>query len=131
MDAKAAAQEFMDALHQLEESGDVSVMQDRFADDCELHALVRRREHKGRDGVNAFWTEYLKPFKQIHSDFDHVAANGNIAILEWTGKGELKEGDGKPVEYAGCSVLELDGDGKVTRFRTFYDSAQFVTPETK
>ena len=34
---------------------------------------------------------------------------------------------GSDIEYAGCSILEVNADGKVTRFRTFYDSAQFVT----
>ena len=69
-------------------------MQDRFADDCELHALVQRREHTGRDGVTSFWQEYLKPFETIHSDFSHTAAGGDVAVLEWTGRGKLA-GDGQ------------------------------------
>ena len=132
MNADQAAKDFMDALHKLEETGDPEVMQDRFADECELHALVHRRDHSGRDGVTSFWTEYLKPFSKIHSEFTHHSAGGDLAVLEWVGKGTLKEGGGdRPVEYDGCSILELDGEGKVTRFRTFYDSAQFVTADGK
>ena len=48
--------------------------------------------------------------------------------MEWTGKGELK--NGQPIEYRGVSIIEHDGQ-KVSAFRTYYDSAAFLAPEAK
>lgn len=131
-DANTAAEQFTKALHQLEETGDIKALQACFADDAELHALVSGRDHKGGDGVEEFWKEYLTPFETIHSDFTRVTADGKLAVLEWVGKGTLKDKNGqrRDIEYPGCSILEFaDDGGKVKRFRTFYDSAAFVTVE--
>ena len=125
-EAKANAQQFIKALHALEESGDAEAMVEVFASDATLMALVSRRTHEGADGVRAFWEEYLKPFERIHSEFGHVRADGDHAVLEWTGTGTLAGSDGRAVEYQGVSLLEFDGAGKVRRFRTYYDSAAFV-----
>ena len=126
-----AAETFMDALHKLEADGDAAAIVDAFADDAVLMALVSHRTHTGRDGVEAFWREYLKPFEDIHSEFTHVATAGDQAILEWTGRGRLAATDGnaRDFEYEGCSLLEFNEAGKVKRFRTFYDSAAFVHVE--
>ncbi len=125
-DAKANAERFMKALHALEEGGDAGAMAGQFADDATLMALVSRRTHEGVDGARAFWEEYLKPFERVHSEFGYVRADGDHAVLEWTGKGTLAGDGGSDVEYQGVSLLEFDGAGKVRRFRTYYDSAAFV-----
>jgi ketosteroid isomerase-like protein len=48
-------------------------------------------------------------------------------VLEWNSKDRLN--DGQPVQYAGISVIEK-ANGKVQRFRTYYDPATF-TPAGK
>lgn len=132
-DPKAAVERFTKALHQLEKQGDVEALQACFADDAELHALVHGRDHRGRDGVERFWKEYLTPFETIHSDFTRVTAEGKLAVLEWVGRGTLKDknGERRDIEYPGCTIIEFADDGeKVRRLRTFYDSAAFVTVES-
>ena len=126
-DAESAAKKFMDALHTLEKTGDSGEIVAQFAEGATLLSIVQGRTHEGIDGAKAFWAEYLKPFDTIHSEFTHHATDGNLAILEWRGVGKLKAG--RDIGYEGCSLLEFDDAGKVKRFRTYYDSAAFVTVE--
>ena len=126
-DAKQSAKKFMDALHTLEKTGDSGEIVSQFAEGAVLLSIVQGRTHEGRDGAKAFWGEYLKPFDTIHSEFTHHATDGSLAILEWRGTGKLKAG--RDIGYEGCSLLEFDDSGKVARFRTYYDSAAFVTVE--
>ena len=122
----------MNALHKLEESGDTAAMVDCFAEQSETHAMAARRDHTGRDGAEKFWNEYRGQFDKVHSDFSKATVEGNVAVLEWTGKGTLKGTGGKPdrdISYEGCSILHFNDAGKVERFRTFYDSAAFISVE--
>ena len=41
----------------------------------------------------------------------------------WTSDATLT--DGRPLQYRGVTVIDLDGD-KVSKLRTYYDSAQFA-----
>ena len=124
-DSSDPARAFADALHALEDSGDLDAMTARFADDAEVHALPSRRDHEGKGGVRDFWQEYLDQFDRVHSDFSRVeTVGGSRGILEWTATGQLK--GGHDITYDGVSLLDLNDDGLVTRFRTYYDSAAFV-----
>lgn len=119
---------FMDALQQIERSGDVSPLVAMFTDDATLAGIVDHRTHEGTAGAEKFWTEYLSAFEEVHSTFGHVADGDGVTVLEWTSKGSLKAG--RPIEYRGCSILELEGE-KVKRFRTYYDSAAFLDEGTR
>ena len=117
-------QKFIDGLRQSEQSHDPGPVAALFADDAELANLTHTR--KGAAGARQFWDEYLKAFKAVKSDFFAVNEAAGFAVLEWTSTGELPTG--APITYTGVSVLETAG-GRVTRFRTYYDSAAFVAPE--
>lgn len=45
--------------------------------------------------------------------------------MEWEASGQLK--GGHDIAYRGVSLLDVDGE-QVKAFRTYYDSAAFVTP---
>lgn len=128
MDTRAAAETFMECLKQYERSGEIGSLLDCFASDAELHALTQKREHHGREGTRRFWEEYLRPFHEIESVFTHVATGGPLANCEWTARGRLNCGES--IEYQGVTLLEFGGDGKIHRFRTYYDSAAFVPAAT-
>ena len=98
-----------------------------FAADCSVSNLAMQQPATGRQGAVQFWRQYLHIFQEIHSEFSHWVETDQAIVLEWHSKGLLN--DGQPVEYAGVSVIEK-GDGKVQRFRTYYDSAVF-TPSGK
>lgn len=56
-----------------------------------------------------------------------VESNGS-AVLEWISEGTLTSGE--PLKYQGVSIIETV-DGKVQRFRTYYDSAAFLPQGAK
>jgi ketosteroid isomerase-like protein len=82
----------------------------------------------GREGARKFWRTYRDSFEEIHSDFSKIVESDDAAMLEWTSKGRLR-GD-RPIDYSGVSVLELR-DGKVRRFRTYFDARPFEQGATR
>jgi ketosteroid isomerase-like protein len=120
------AERFMAALQQAEKGHDPGPLAEMFADDAELTNLARPEPARGRDGAREFWADYLKAFGEIRSEFGLVVADGPAAVMEWTSEGTLP--NGKPITYRGVSVVETAG-GKVAKFRTYYDTAAFVTPQ--
>jgi ketosteroid isomerase-like protein len=123
----ASAQTFMTALQKVEETRGVEPLTELFADDCSVSNLAMQEPATGRQGAAQFWRQYLHVFQEIHSEFSHWVETDQAIVLEWNSKGRLN--DGQPVQYAGVSVIEK-GDGKVHRFRIYYDSAAF-TPAGK
>lgn len=118
------AEEFKQSLQTLEQKKDVTVITKFFADDVELKRLTDEDYH-GKDGATKFWKEYLNTFKTQDTTFYNTAETDGTALLEWRSEGELP--NGKPFSYRGVSVLEHDGE-KVSKFRTYYDSAVFAEP---
>lgn len=113
--------DFIDALRTLEESGDVERIVALFDDDAEISNTTRAQPHRGREGAREFWQTYRGSFERIHSDFSKVVQDDDTAMLEWTSTGHVKGGG--EVTYSGVSVLELR-DGKVRRFRAYFDNAE-------
>lgn len=123
--ADGVAKRFADALKASEQSKDAGAVSGMFGDDAELSNLAHDEPRRGKDGARQFWDDYLKAFAEIRSDFQSVKEADGWAVLEWTSAGSLPTG--KPVTYRGVSVLETAGD-RVTKFRTYYDTAALVTP---
>lgn len=118
------AERFMGALQSAERSHDPAPLVDLFDDDSELHTLAKTEVARGRDGAAQFWSDYLKVFEQVRSEFTRVVSDGRGASMEWVAEGKLA--NGKPIRYRGVSVIETDGD-RVKAFSTYYDTAAFVT----
>lgn len=121
------ARRFMEALQGAERTGEVGPLVELFADDAELSKLAGVEPRRGREGAIQFWRDYLGAFEQIRSTFSLVVEGAGAVALEWVSEGALP--GGRPIRYAGVSLLEFD-DGRVRRFRTYYDSAAFVSPAT-
>jgi ketosteroid isomerase-like protein len=120
------AQQFADALQQLEQDRDLDAFLERFADDVRLFRPEAGGQESGVEGARRFWQAYLDQFEEIGSTFDRVVDADALGELEWVGAGRLRSG--RPVSYAGVSLLEHDDAGKVVRFATYYDTAAFTTP---
>lgn len=119
-------QSFMQALQTAEQSGDTAPLLALFDESATLRNLTTQT-WQGIDGARAFWDAYLGNFGQIRSEFSHHADDGHTGVMEWDATGELK--GGQPIEYRGVSLIEHDGQ-KVQAFRTYYDSAAFIRPES-
>lgn len=116
---------FTDALQQFEKDGDVGPFRALFADSAEF---VRPEGGRGTPTeVDAFWESYRTQFSEISTEFTHVQEAGDVAALEWVSRGKLAAG--RDIDYHGVSLLTYDGEGKVSRFATYYDTVPFVQPQ--
>lgn len=121
------AQQFIDALHALEQGdgGNVDQLAGMYSDDARLvNAALKLagQERTGQDGARQFWTEYRRTFGEARSDFYQVTVNEQAAGLFWTTKGTGN--DGQPMEYDGVSLLVFDDQGKIKLFRGYYDTRE-------
>lgn len=126
--SESLPQQFMRALQQIEQSGDVEPLVRLFAPDAELGGLGRSGPYHGTDGARQFWREYMAAFGDIRSEFPHATECDRSAALEWKSDGTLP--DGHPISYRGVSLIEF-ADGKVKRFYTYYDTAAFLPQGAK
>lgn len=121
------ATRFADLLQQLESDGDVeSFIAAAFADDPELVRPEAHQRLEGGQGARSFWQQYLAHFDAISSEFSRVVAAEGLGVLEWTSRGRLRGGG--DIAYTGVSLLDLDDQGRVTRFATYYNTTPFHGP---
>ena len=121
------AQEFIDALHILEEGSDqdASALAEFFADEATLtnSALELKGDvMKGRDAILTFWVEYKSQLGDSRSHFHHITTSEEAAGLFWTTEGTSPSGD--KVHYHGVSLLQFDEQGQITFFRGYYDTRE-------
>lgn len=121
MSDTARTQAFADALKQLEQ-GSPDQLLGMFADGAEL--LRPESEHAPQaSGPEEFWEQYSSQFTDISTEFTRTVEEGDEGVLEWHSEGTLATG--RPISYAGVSLLTFDGE-RVSRFATYYDTAAFV-----
>ncbi|MFC4638620.1 nuclear transport factor 2 family protein [Deinococcus hohokamensis] len=116
--------DFMQALQQAEQSGDVEALVALHAEDVTLRNLTAQT-WEGKDGARTFWQAYLHNFERIRSEFTRAQESDGLGVMEWEATGQLK--GGHELAYRGVSLIDVEG-GLVKAFRTYYDSAAFVTP---
>lgn len=127
--ANGGAQQFADALQCLEQDREVEkFVGEVFADDVELHRPQQGQAMQGSQGAQEFWQQYLAQFDTVRSTFSRVVDSGDLGVLEWSSEGQRASGDssGGDISYAGVSILDFDGEGRVRRFATYFDTAAFL-----
>ena len=122
------AQQFIDALHALEQGGegDVEALVGLYSEQAHLTNAAQRltgEERTGRDGVRAFWSEYKRTVGKAFSEFHQVTVNEEAAGLFWTTKAGGDNGRSE-VQYDGSTLLVFDEDGKIRFFQGYYDTRQ-------
>jgi hypothetical protein len=120
--SKEVADNFVEALHKLEEDRDAEALVEIHTKDCEVGNVSVSEAFRGHDGLREFWTEYRKTFSEMKSTFRNVFATEDGAALEWTTEG-ISNGD--TVSYDGVSILEIE-DGKVRRFMAYFDTRRLT-----
>ncbi|WP_428342974.1 nuclear transport factor 2 family protein [Mycobacterium sp.] len=116
-------QQFVAALDELHHQREVGALVKLFAEDATLGKVGMAHDERGKDGARAFWEQYRAVFDDIDASFRHRVDGDDIAFLEWTSEGTLR--DGAAFSYDGVSVLESHGD-TIDAFRTYYDTAAFL-----
>ena len=122
------AERFVNALDRLHRDRDVEPLVDLFDDDATLDKAGLPHGQHGKDGAQSFWQRYRDVFGDIDAEFRHRVTEDDVAFLEWTSEGTLR--DGAAFRYGGVSVLEAKGD-KIITFRTYYDTAAFLDTDLK
>jgi ketosteroid isomerase-like protein len=117
---------FEAALGELHRDREVGALVDLFSDDATLTKAGLPHEDHGKDGARTFWQQYRDVFDAIEASYRHTVTEDDVAILEWTSNGTLR--DGTDFRYDGVSVLEGDGE-RISAFRTYYDTAAFLSAE--
>ena len=117
------ARSFASGLQTFEKDGDATAFAALFADDAVTQRFDARGERRGE--VEQFWQEYRAQFDSISTTFYDVVEGGDRVALEWTSDATLT--DGRPLQYRGVTIIDLDDDDKINKLRTYYDSAQFTT----
>src|SRR3712207_3035384 len=105
---QAQAQQFIEALHRLEQggAGEVDPMVRLFSDDTRITSSALRLagdERRGTAGGRQFWEEYQRLVGAASSDFHQVTTNERAAGLFWRTTGTSSTG--QPIAYDGVSLL--------------------------
>ncbi len=112
------AEQFIEALEQLEETRELEVMVALYAEGSEVGNINAPEKFTGTEGAREFWTKYRDTFGEVRSTFRNRIITDTRAALEWTTEGTTA--NGAPFNYEGVSILELEGD-RITRFRAYFD----------
>lgn len=112
---------FIDALGKLEEANELDPLVALFADSCEVGNVVAPRTFEGKEGAHAFWRTYRETLGDVKSEFRNIIATDDRVVLEWSTTGANPEG--KPIDYDGVSILEIEQD-KIVRFWAYFDPAK-------
>lgn len=126
------ARRFVDALREIEEHGEVEDMAGLGTEHTRWWSTGVDRDNHGPDGARRFWEAYRRSFGEITSEFTTVTEGSDRVVLEWTGHG--RHHNGRPVRYAGATVLELSGsteDRQLDGVRLYFDTAAALSPATE
>ena len=82
-----------------------------------------RGTHRGRDAIKAELESAVSMFPSTDMEVTALVANGNTVMMERLDHFEV---GGKPFTLEIASVLELDADRRITRWREYYDLASIV-----
>ncbi len=122
------AKEFIKALASAEQTRGIQQLVSLFTPQAEVRSIALKKPLTGPDGVKRFWLDYLGNFESVRSSFTHTHSSQDLTVLEWKSEGTLL--DGTAINYQGVSILEYSAD-KISRFRTYYDSAAFLPEGAK
>src|SRR5688572_27009778 len=110
------AQQFIDALHELEvtqtdvENTDaVDNLVALFSPEARLtNAALSQsgRELQGHEAIRGFWSDYRRAVVPGKSNFHSITTNERSAGLFWTTEGTGP--DGQDIKYDGATFLEFD-----------------------
>ena len=103
---------------------DLEQIMDAFAEDAVYHNMPMAPA-KGKAEIRGFIESFFKMSpKGIDFEILHQVTSGHVVMNERvdTFEGE----DGKKTSAPVCGVFEIDGDGKITAWRDYFDMGAFT-----
>ena len=113
------AENFINALRKLEETGEPAEIAALYAENAEIVNVVSPKKFTGDAGAREFWTRYRETFGEMRSEFRNKIVNETSAALEWTTRGISKENH--EITYSGVTILEFKGD-KISRSCAYFNA---------
>jgi predicted ester cyclase len=87
----------------------------------------------GRAGIVAFFEELFGAIPDFTVEVERVIVSAPHLVVQWTGSGTFSgskfqgiRATGRPVEFRGCDVAEVDADGLVVENTIYWDGAEFA-----
>ncbi|MGK5532810.1 nuclear transport factor 2 family protein [Streptomyces sp. URMC 129] len=114
----ASVLRFFTASH----AADAEAWASAFAEDAVFHDPVGRPPVEGREAIHAFIAGVLSgfsPFLGLTPLQAHTA--GNAVAVSWHGSALTPTG--RPVNWSGINVFELDDQGLIKEARAYFDQA--------
>jgi ketosteroid isomerase-like protein len=124
MDRGDWVKSFVDALHRLEDEGELDLLMGQFEPDASLRTLTHPEPLHGESQIREFWQNYRQLFLRIHSHFERVITSGEEVALEWRAEGSIRQG-GRDLSYRGVTLLRR-GNAGITEFASYYDPQPFL-----
>ncbi|MFC4913195.1 nuclear transport factor 2 family protein [Actinomadura gamaensis] len=109
--------------------GDAAAWAATFAEDGVFHDPVGQPPIVGRDAVHAFIGSVLPnfdPFLGLTPVEAHTV--GNSVAVSWRGAAVSK--DGRPVNWSGINIYDLNADGLIKEARAYFNHAVFAAQLT-
>ena len=117
--ARVTAEQFIAALRRVEDASDVKAMGPLHTQDAEISNVTMTEPDRGPAGAENFWTKYRESFTRVHSEFRNIVESDTAALLEWTTT--VTTAVGVDTVYDGVSVFEVGDDGRIRRFRAYFN----------
>lgn len=95
-----------------------------FAGDAESQDPFGAPPIRGHAAIGAFFDGIVGLVRSIGLQEDHVYVCGSGAAVKWTGRGIGK--NGKPFQFEGIDVFEVDARGKIKRLVAYWDPAKLM-----
>ncbi|MFE7194316.1 nuclear transport factor 2 family protein [Kitasatospora sp. NPDC057541] len=106
------------------QQGDADAWADAFSADGVFHDPVGSEPIVGREAIRAFIASVLPgfdPFLGLTPREAHTV--GRSVAVAWSGAAVAR--DGRPVNWSGINVYELDDEGLIREARAYFNSAVF------
>jgi limonene-1,2-epoxide hydrolase len=88
-----------------------------FTPDATYRSNIVEQEHRGQDGVRAYWASVTASQDDVHVRMGRPFVDGNrVAVEFWT---SMKV-DGEPVTLPGCLLLDFSDDWTCWRLREYW-----------
>jgi hypothetical protein len=113
MDWPAWARTF-ESVHGPEEFAGLFAADGTFCDPVTPPTTDLRKVARDTDAIFPDWSQTV----------DRIRGGRDWAVFEWTGRATFDTGEGRSarIEMQGATVIEVDAEGKVTRWRDYLDT---------